>query len=98
MVPSTRSMRSRQASSRCCAAPSSGIGSGRRRTERFGVGGVVRIAEQPYAQLGLLERLLAAPVQADATLVGGQRFLEAHLAVFHLLDQLFERVEGVLEI
>src|SRR5690606_29687436 len=59
---------------------------------------VVRVAEQPHAQFGLLQRGLAAAVEADARLVGGQRFLEAHVAVLHLLDQLLERVEGALEI
>src|SRR5690606_21494943 len=68
------------------------------RGERLRALGVVRVAEQPHAQFGLLQRGLAAAVEADARLVGGQRFLEAHVAVLHLLDQLLERVEGALEI
>src|SRR5690606_25274544 len=75
--------------------PGSGVaidaGEGFGPLRRFGVG------EQAYAQFGLLQRLLAAAVQAHAALVGGQRFLETHLAVLHLLDQLLELVERALE-
>ena len=43
-------------------------------------------------------RLAGWRTRADAALVGGQRVFKAHLAVFHLLDQLFERVQRLLEI
>src|SRR3546814_1745114 len=60
----------------------SGVGRG---AESFGRCRVVGIAEQLHPQFGLLQRLLAAAVQADAALVGGERLLEAQLAVLHLL-------------
>src|SRR3546814_1355106 len=56
----------------------SGVGRG---AESFGRCRVVGIAEQLHPQFGLLQRLLAAAVQADAALVGGERLLEAQLAV-----------------
>src|SRR3546814_7779826 len=64
----------------CVEAVSTWSGVGRR-AESFGRCRVVRIAEQLHPQLGLFERLLAAAVQADAALVGGERLLEAQLAV-----------------
>src|SRR3546814_3783927 len=67
----------------------SGVGRG---AESFGRCRVVGIAEQLHPQFGLLQRLLAAAVQADAALVGGERLLEAQLAVLHLLDPLLEGV------
>src|SRR3546814_20727883 len=73
----------------------SGVGRG---AESFGRCRVVGIAEQLHPQFGLLQRLLAAAVQADAALVGGERLLEAQLAVLHLLDQLLEGVERGFEI
>src|SRR3546814_10375403 len=73
----------------------SGVGRG---AESFGRCRVVRIAEQLHPQLGLLQRLLAAAVQADAAFVGGERLFEAQLAVLHLLDQLLECVERGFEI
>src|SRR5690606_19842932 len=66
--------------------------------ERRGGIGLLWIAEQAHAQLGFLQRLLAATVEAHATLVGGERFLEAQVAVLHLLDQLLERVERGFEV
>src|SRR3546814_20060835 len=81
----------------CVEAVSTWSGVGRR-AESFGRCRVVRIAEQLHPQLGLFERLLAAAVQADAALVGGERLLEAQLAVLHLLDQLLEGVERGFEI
>ena len=66
--------------------------------EGFGAVRVVRIAEQAHAQFGLFQRRLASAVQADAAFVGGERFFQAHLAVFHLLHQLLELVERGFEI
>ncbi len=48
--------------------------------------------------LRLLECRLAASIQADATLVGGQRFFQAHAAGFHLRDQGFQCLDRSLEI
>src|SRR5690606_34239490 len=93
---SVASVRARQPA--CASPPASGIAAVAGRGERLRALGVVRVAEQPHAQFGLLQRGLAAAVEADARLVGGQRFREAHVAVLHLLDQLLERVEGALEI
>ena len=59
---------------------------------------MLRIAEQPHAQFRLFQRALALAIEADAAFVGGQRFLQAHFAVFHLFDQLLERIERGLEI
>src|SRR3546814_19329699 len=72
----------------------SGVGRG---AESFGRCRVVRIAEQLPPQLGLLQRLLAAAVQADAALVGGDGLFEPQLAVLHLLDQTLDCVERVFE-
>src|SRR5690606_29119714 len=40
----------------------------------------------------------ALAIQADAAFVGGERVFQTHLALLHLLDQLFERVQRLLEI
>src|SRR3546814_5102516 len=73
----------------------SGVGRG---AESFGRCRVVRISEQLHPQLGLLPRLLAAAVQADAAFVGGERPLEAQLAALHLLAHLLECVERGVDI
>src|SRR3546814_11787933 len=65
----------------------SGVGRG---AESFGRCRVVGNAEQLPPQFGLLQRLLAAAVPADAALVGGERLLEAQPAVPHLLSPLLE--------
>src|SRR5690606_8859035 len=77
--------------------PGSGLAIGQARERLrpfrgFGVG------EQAHAQLGLLQRVPAAAVEAHAALVGGEGFLQAHVALFHLLYQLLELVERGLEI
>src|SRR3546814_20632150 len=41
---------------------------------------------------------LATAVEADAGFVCGQRLFQAHVAVFHLLDEFFQRVERGLEV
>src|SRR5690606_3769115 len=97
---STRSMRCRQPSSLAAMpavpAPASGIvaacGEGRGRVR------LLRVGEQAHAQFGLFKGLLAAAVEADAALVRGERVLEAHVALLHLLHQLFERVERGFEV
>src|SRR5690606_25046971 len=98
--PSTRSIRARQPSSRARAAragePGSGMVAGGRERRR-GLG-LLRIGEQAHAQLGLLQRLLAATVEADAALIGGERLLQAHVAVLHLLHELLEGVERGFEV
>src|SRR6478735_1025700 len=82
------------ASTRARQAAKSVSGIRGRRAEGFGVVGLFRIGEQAHAQFGLFQRGLAYAVEAHAALVRGERFLEAHFAVFHLLHQLFELVEG----
>ena len=96
--------RASAASTRARQAPRHAVEAGVRhpadgmRGEGLGAVRIVRIAEQAHAQFGLFQRGLAAAVQADAAFVRGERFLQAHLAVFHLLDELLELVERGLEI
>src|SRR5690606_33179819 len=95
---STPSMRPRQASRRAAGVPpvASGIvAEGRERRAGLGLLGV---GEQAHAQLGRFQGLLAAPVEAHATLVGGEGILETHVAALHLPDQLLEGVEGSFEV
>src|SRR3546814_14215299 len=73
----------------------SGVGRG---ADSFGRFRVVGIAEQLHPQFGLLQRLLAAALQADAPLVGCEPLLAAHLSVLHLLHQLIESAERGFEI
>eukprot|EP01092_Planopodium_desertum_P007858 TRINITY_DN32477_c0_g6_i1.p1 TRINITY_DN32477_c0_g6~~TRINITY_DN32477_c0_g6_i1.p1 ORF type:complete len:157 (-),score=39.57 TRINITY_DN32477_c0_g6_i1:55-525(-) len=68
------------------------------RIKGFGGFGLGRIAEQAHAQLGLLQRLLALAVQTDTTFVSTERRFQAQLAGFHLLHQLFQRFERLLEL
>src|SRR5690606_23945452 len=98
-VSSTPSMRRRHASSDI-AVDAAQLASGIVAEGREGRGalGLLRITEQADPQLGLLQRLLAAAVQADAALVGGERILEAQVTVLHRLDQLFEGVERGFEV
>src|SRR5690606_14964345 len=97
-VSSAASMRVRQASS---SGPVSGpcdsdiVGQA---GERFGLFGLFRVAEQLHPQLGLLQRLLAAAVQAHALLVGGQRLFKAQLAALHVVDQGLKLFERLLEV
>src|SRR3546814_18982017 len=81
----------------CVEAVSTWSGVGRR-AESFGRCRVVRIAEQLHPQLGLFERLLAAAVQAEAAPVGGERLLEAQLAVRHLFALLLVGVQRGFQI
>src|SRR5690606_16912857 len=95
---SAASMRVRQASS---SGPVSGPGASDivgQAGERPGLVWLLRVAEQLHPQLGLLQRLLAAPVQADALLVGGQRLLEAEFAAFHVVDEGLELLQRLLEV
>src|SRR3546814_13587565 len=73
----------------------SGVGRG---AESFGRCRVVGIAEQLHPQFGMLQRLLAAAVQDDAALVGGERLLACRPDVLHLPDQLTAGVERGFEI
>lgn len=66
--------------------------------ERFGAVGLFRVAEQTDAQFGLFQCLLAAAVKTDAALVGGEGIFQTHLSLFHLLDQMFKRVERLFEV
>src|SRR5699024_10011901 len=66
--------------------------------ERLGPVRLFRVAEQLHPQLGLFQRLLAAAVQADALLVGGQGLFQAQLAPLHVVDQGFKLFEGLLEV
>src|SRR4249919_680479 len=86
------------ASTRVRQGPKSKSGIRGRGAEGFGVVRLFRVAEQAHAQFGLFQGGLAFAVEADAAFVGGERFFEAHVAVFHFLDQLFELVEGGFEI
>src|SRR5207342_70414 len=95
-VPGSGSAADSAASTRARHGPKSK--SGIRRAEGFGVVRLLRIGEQAHAQFRLFQRGLAFAIQTDAALVGGEGFLEAHLAVFHLLHQLFELVERGFEI
>src|SRR5690554_1937589 len=66
--------------------------------ERFALLRLLRIAEQLHTQFRLLQCLLAAAVQADAALVGGQRLLKAQFATLHVVDQGFKLFERLLEV
>src|SRR5580698_1395131 len=60
--------------------------------------GIIGVEQQANAQLGLVQGLLAMPVQADATLEGAQRFVQTHVAALHASHQLLEFVERMFEI
>ena len=60
--------------------------------------GLGRVAEQAHAQFGLLQRRLATRYRPDAAFVGGQGFLQGHLARFHPVDEIFERLHRLLEV
>src|SRR4249919_4291948 len=58
---------------------------------------VGRVGEHAHALLGAFQRLPAIAIEGNATLVGGKRFVEALIALFHLLHDLLELVERALE-
>src|SRR5690554_4315308 len=98
-VSSAASMRARQVSRSGPAETAPGASDiFGRAGERLGFVRLVRVAEQLHPQLGLLQRLLAAAVQANALLVGGQRLLQAQLAFLHVVDEGFQLFEGFLEV
>src|SRR5690606_26344155 len=70
----------------------SGIVAGAAARERLRRGRILGVAEDAHAQLGLFQSALAAAVEADAGFVRLQRFLQAHVSVLHLLDELFQRI------
>ena len=47
--------------------------------------------------LGLGQLLLAVPLEQGAALVGGDRFVELHLAALQLLDDAFELFQRIFE-